>query len=209
MTSLKYLADHINDSLEASYRVTNALDPESDTPEIRIAYDAQTVLTLLKYALEHPDQEDLSTNFGPITRDALQDLLRRITLAQDREFNQRLLAIALDITLPEQFSVIVGRDQEVPNGRFYFQIRCWRMDVITKEMGYGFGGKAYLSPHQTDNELVQTIFGLYKGYWEHEARESFEYKQRRVFGPHISTDALWSVARKVDVRSARHVEDSK
>lgn len=126
---------------------------------------------------------------------------------EDREFLGRLGDILDDITLPENFSVVIGRDGENDPGRFYFQIKCWRMDVITKEMGHGYGGKAYLSPHATKSELVQTIFGLYKGYLEHEARETFEYRGRRVFGPHMDVDAVWDVARKVDVRSAQHVED--
>lgn len=206
-----YLRDlnyRIEDALEKSYD-TVTLIGDDRSPAADVANNAQTLLTLIAYATNNPEQEDLSPNFGQITKEALQHYMRRITFQEDRAFNQRLLAIALDVNLPEQFSVIVGRDPEHAPGRFYFQIRCWRMDVITKEMGFGFGGKAYLSPHQTDNELVQTIFGLYKGYWEHEARESFEYRERRVFGPHISTEALWSVARKVDVRSAKHVEDQR
>lgn len=123
-------------------------------------------------------------------------------------FQDRLVKIGFDILLAENFSLTVGSDHQDPNGRFYFQIRCWREDVITGEMGYGYGGKAYLSPHMTDSELVQIAFGLYKGYYEHEARETFRYKARRVFGPHISVEALWEVARRVDVRSAAHVEDT-
>jgi len=130
-----------------------------------------------------------------------------MNLTERDEFFDRLNRIRNDIDLGMNCSVKIGEDEEIPNGRFYFQIKCWRKDVITGEMGYGFGGKAYLSPHATDSELVQTIFGLYKGYWEHEARENFIYKGVRPFGPHISTEALVSVARKVDVRSAKHVDD--
>lgn len=128
-------------------------------------------------------------------------------IKQTPDFYTRLLTLAGEVTLAPNFVILVGRDNENPSGRFYFQIRCWRKDVITGEMGYGFGGKAYLSEHATDSELVQTIFGLYKGYYEHEARETFQWRDRRVFGPHISTEALWEVARRVDVRSAKHVED--
>lgn len=126
-------------------------------------------------------------------------------------FSQRLLRIKDNITLPDNFELRIGFDGDDPAdpnaGRFFFQIRCWRMDVITKEMGYGYGGKAYLSPHATESELVQTAFGLYKGYLEHEARETFEWRGRRVFGPHMDVNAVWEVARRVDVRSAQHVED--
>lgn len=122
----------------------------------------------------------------------------------DEQFNERLRRIRKDVTLAEGFDVRIGEDR---GQRYYFQITCWRRDVITGEMGTGYGGKAYLSEHATDSELVQTIFGLYKGYWEHEARETFTYRGRRIYGPHIDANALWEVARRVDVRSAKHVED--
>lgn len=123
----------------------------------------------------------------------------------DEDFGDRLLRIHADIDLSMECILHVGYDEE--GSRYYFQVHCWRMDVITGQMGWGYGGKAYLSPHATDSELVQTAFGLYKAYWEHEARETFQYKGKRVFGPHISVEALLTVASKVDVRSAQHVED--
>lgn len=133
-------------------------------------------------------------------------------------FERRLEAIVHSISLGMNCDLMVGKDDAFydqygePDGRFYFQITCWRLDTITGEMGRGTGGKAYLSPHATDSELIQTAFGLYKSYWEHEARETFVLYDsagagRRPFGPHIDTWALWSVARKVDVRSARHEGD--
>lgn len=94
-------------------------------------------------------------------------------------------------------------------GEHFVQIQCWRRDTITGEMGWGYGGKAWPSQHASDSEIIQMIFGLYKSYWEHEARETFIWRGRRPFGPHISTEALWSVARQVDVRSAKHVEDRR
>jgi hypothetical protein len=130
------------------------------------------------------------------------------TLTETETFGARLERIAGEISLPKQFTIHIGH--EINNGgRRYFQIRCEREDVITGEWGTGYGGKAYLSEHASDSELVQTIFGLYKAYWEHEARETFHWRGRRVFGPHISTEALWEVARRVDIRSARHTEDQQ
>lgn len=122
-------------------------------------------------------------------------------------FPDRLMRIAADVELAEHFAIVVRQDEAHNGGRWFYQIQCWRKDAITGEMGLGYGGKAYLSPHATDSELVQTIFGLYKGYWEHEARETFTWRGRRIFGPHLNVEALWSIARKVDVRSANHVED--
>lgn len=132
----------------------------------------------------------------------------------EEDFHERLTRIVADITLGMDCSVVIGHEQAwdidgADMSRYFFQIQCWRRDVMTGEMGLGYGGKAYLSPHATDSELIQIAFGLYKGYWEHEARENFQWRGRRVFGPHISTEALWEVARRVDVRSAKHVEDQR
>lgn len=115
-------------------------------------------------------------------------------------FTQRLLRIVAEVQLAENFEVLIKKDDIRDSGRYYFQIQCYRKDVVTGEMGYGKGGEAYLSPFATDSELVQTIFGLYKGYWEHEARETFEWRGRRVFGPHIATEALWDIALRTNAR---------
>lgn len=130
------------------------------------------------------------------------------------DFKERLSRIRDDIELGMNCSLVIGTEEAwdidgADKSRLFFQIQCYRQDAITKEMGLGYGGKAYLSPHATDSELIQTAFGLYKSYWEHEARETFIWRERRPFGPHISTEALWEVARRVDVRSARHVEDRR
>ena len=119
---------------------------------------------------------------------------------------ERLARIISEIELGMECEVRLGGSDE---GRWFVQIMCNRVDVITKVEGWGYGGKAYPSEHASDSEIVQMIFGLYKGYWEHEARENFEWRGRRVFGPHISTEAMWEVARRVDLRSANHVEDVK
>jgi hypothetical protein len=118
-------------------------------------------------------------------------------------FLERLQEVAADITLGMECQVRVEED---PKGCFV-QIKCWRRDVITGEWDWGYGGKAYPSEHATLSELTQMIFGLYRAYWEHEVRETFEYQGLRVYGPHISVEALMTVARKVDVRSAQHIED--
>lgn len=117
----------------------------------------------------------------------------------------RLSRISGDIQLGMRCIVIVGHTEGKGD---YVQIECLRRDVITGKLEPGRGGKAYPSEHATESEIVQMIFGLYKGYWEHEARENFQWRGRRVFGPHISTEALWDVAQRVDVRSQRHEEDS-
>lgn len=133
----------------------------------------------------------------------------------DETFYERLNRLRDRVRLGMRCRLLIGKDDAFfdaegnPDGRWYFQIECDRIDAITGKEGTGRGGKAYLSPHATDSELFQTMFGLYKSYWEHEARETFTLDGLRPFGPHISTEALLTVSRRVDVRSAQHVEDRK
>ena len=123
-----------------------------------------------------------------------------------QKFLNRLTNLLEEIKLGKNFEVFFEQDREIKDGRMYFQIRFLRPDIITGIEEWGYGGKAYLSPHMTRNELVQTVFGLYKSFWEHEARETFTYRGRCVFGLHMDVDEVWKVSRKVDVRSAQHKE---
>jgi hypothetical protein len=119
---------------------------------------------------------------------------------RDVEFQQRVQSIVDDVALPENYRVIFERDKKNPDGRFYLQIACQRPDTFTGVMGEGRGGKKYLTEHVSKSEVVGTLMGLYLAYVEHEARETFLYKGRRVFGPHIDVDALWEVAERTDAR---------
>lgn len=103
--------------------------------------------------------------------DLIEELLAALEqqYATPQESIDRYYRIAGEVTLAPNFRVLIRQDQEMPFGRWYYQIQCHRADVITGIWGEGFSGKAYLTPHASDNELVQTIFGLYKGYWEHES----------------------------------------
>ena len=98
---------------------------------------------------------------------------------------------AAEISLPENFEVLIKPDAALDNGRWYYQIKCLRPDTFTGKLEYGYSGKSYLSPHAVLGELVQTVWGLYQGYLMHEARESFLWRGRRIFGPHIDLEALW------------------
>jgi hypothetical protein len=93
----------------------------------------------------------------------------------------------------------VGLD---PKGdRVFMQVQCWRPDTNDGHYAWGGGGKSYLSQHMTDSEIVQGAFGLFKAYEEHEAREGFTYMGRRIYGPHMDIEMLWTVADHLDVRT--------
>lgn len=105
------------------------------------------------------------------------------------------------ITYKPGYRLICRADQKDPwRGRLYFQVECERPDVFTGEMGVGRGGKAYLSEHMTESELVRVAFGLFKAYEEHETREWFKYRDVAVFNPHIEINALMKAATNLDFR---------
>jgi hypothetical protein len=98
----------------------------------------------------------------------------------------------------EGYRVFVG---ETDGMRYpYVQVQHYRADTNTGEMGWGGGGKAYVSEWATDSEIFQMVLGLFIAYETHEVREAFLVDGRRVFGPHISTYALMEVCDRLDVR---------
>lgn len=84
--------------------------------------------------------------------------------------------------------------------QYYLQVECERIDITTGRMGVGRGGTYVVEPGATLSEVVQAVFGLVRNYEEHEAREWFKYRGRRVFGPHMDVEALWTVAKQTDAR---------
>lgn len=99
---------------------------------------------------------------------------------------------------PETYQIYVGvtAGMKYP----YVQVRCWRADTNTGEMGWGGGGKAYVSEWATESEILQMVLGLAMAYETHEVREAFRVDGKRIYGPHISSDALAEVCDRLDAR---------
>ena len=88
------------------------------------------------------------------------------------------------------------------------QVRIPRPDTFTGEWGLGGGGKYYVSPYSTEDEIVKKCFAACMAYAEHEVREGFNWKGRRVFGPHIGLDALWEAAPQTTFRDPPQQEST-
>lgn len=85
-------------------------------------------------------------------------------------------------------------------GNLWVQVGTWRPDTYTNIAELGKGGQAYVSEFATHDEVVKKIFGMILDYVEHEVREGFKWRKRRVFNPHVTIEALWSVALKSNWR---------
>jgi hypothetical protein len=108
--------------------------------------------------------------------------------------------IVEQIQYKPDYKLLCKRDRKDPEGRVYLQVECSRPDAITGIVDVGRGGKAYLSEHMTEGEVVRKAFGLFMAYEEHECREFFKWDKRAIFGPHIDPHALWEVANKREHR---------
>ena len=109
--------------------------------------------------------------------------------------------VADNITYKDGYELLLLQDKILGSeGRWYYQVQCLRPDAITGCLGYGRGGKSYLSPNVTRSELITKAFGLFKSYEEHECREFFKYQGKQPFGPHIDVMALLEVCDRTEHR---------
>jgi len=86
---------------------------------------------------------------------------------------------------------------------FWVQVGTQRPCAYSGELSIGKSGKAYISSHATDDEIVKKVFGLCIAYVEHEMREGFHYKKKKLFNPHISLKALLGVASQTNYRNKK------
>jgi hypothetical protein len=75
--SIDVLSEPVKQAYEASFALTENLVDE-DGPIAELAYNTQSILNLLHYALEHPEQENLADNFGQLTLEAMDYFYQRI-----------------------------------------------------------------------------------------------------------------------------------
>lgn len=92
---------------------------------------------------------------------------------------------------------VSGTDSDNPEVQWAFLGR----DADTGTLEWQYGRKYRLSKHMTEGEVVQTMFAAALAAEEHEARESFLYRSKRVFNPHLSIDALLSRADMTEKRA--------
>lgn len=94
--------------------------------------------------------------------------------------------------LDRVWKFFVGAD----GSRLYLQVHF----SVSASGEHWTGRKWLLSPRMTKSEIVQTAFKAVLTAVEHETRELFTYKGKRIFGPHFDVDALEQICDRLDVR---------
>jgi hypothetical protein len=100
----------------------------------------------------------------------------------------------------KDWTLIFGNDptrNNAPYLQWAFDALCPKTNTVSRQTSR----KWYLSSFMTESELVLTAFKAALTAEEHECREHFKYKARRIFNPHISVEALIAVCHIEDVRS--------
>lgn len=84
--------------------------------------------------------------------------------------------------------------------RWYLQVGMVCVDSETGDQRFYSGGKYYISPHSTRDEIIKKCLTACIQFMEHEVREGFLYSGRAIFGPHITLEALFVAAECTEER---------
>lgn len=76
-----------------------------------------------------------------------------------------------------------------PHG-WFLQVRYIEADVDTGEPAEQLSRKWLVEPTDTEGSVVRTAYAAISRSYAHVVAEHFLYKGKRVFGPHISLDAM-------------------
>lgn len=74
--------------------------------------------------------------------------------------------------------------------RPWLQVRFEDQCTATGAQSVQHGRKWMLSVHMSKSEIVQTALKAVLTAVEHEAREAFTYRGKRIFGPHFDVEEL-------------------
>lgn len=88
-----------------------------------------------------------------------------------------------------QYSTNTFQVEEIATG-FHIWIAGVQEDTYTGKPAMQEGRKWFVSNHCKPSDVVRTAFKAVSTWAEHEARESFKYKNVRVFSPHLNLEAL-------------------
>jgi hypothetical protein len=81
-------------------------------------------------------------------------------------------------------------DVSVEESRMYLRATFFAPCAVTGTRSLQFTRKWYVSHEATRSEIVQTALKCVLTSLEHEARETFTYRGRAIFGPHFDVEQL-------------------
>lgn len=104
-------------------------------------------------------------------------------------------AILADVKVPEFEFEIIESAAGLGTPVIFLRGRYREGNIVTGDIEDQFTAKWLMSVHMVKSEVVQKAFKCYVTSLEHQAREHFLYRGRRIFGPHFDVDSLWEICR--------------
>ncbi len=111
--------------------------------------------------------------------------------------NQEVHEIVNSIKYKDNWKIVLDEEE----GRLFLRWRFLAKCVKSKAEGWVYGRTWRLSKFMTESELVQTALMAALAVEEHEAREHFLYKGKRVFNPHIDVNKMLEICEFEDGRA--------
>lgn len=124
----------------------------------------------------------------PVFTDIADGTRYCIKLVKELEGSITLSKIS-EVLSEVKFSNHVFEVEEAPGG-FHIWISGIEPDTYTGKMELQEGRKWFVRAKSTPSDVVRTAFKAVATWAEHEMRESFKYKDVRVFSPHLDLDKL-------------------
>lgn len=90
--------------------------------------------------------------------------------------------------------VYIDRDTEHLNHVWFVQARLWRPDATTGIEDWGEGSKVLIENTMSEGQVVKRCFVAMRDFAEHEVREGFKWKGRKVLSPHVDITAMYDAA---------------
>lgn len=107
---------------------------------------------------------------------------------------EMLAATRTDIRVHPTIGAVANETCDRPIFHTWFVQAClWRTDCDSGEDGWGYGSQLMVVSMMSVDEIVRKFFVAARDYAEHEVREAFEYRGRKILGPHIGVHSLWEV----------------
>lgn len=113
--------------------------------------------------------------------------------------NQDEIRSILDDIKFNDWKFFLGMEED----RMYLQIKVDGKDNLTGEPVKWSGRKWFISPYMVKSEIVGTAWMAVQTCMMHEMRESFTYKGKMTYNPHINVDHLVEIMSRPDATEER------
>lgn len=121
-------------------------------------------------------------------------------VTRQRRRTDEVSRIVARVTAPQNRGFVVN----VQDGQIFLQVEGYVRDLTDptgedSTFGWQRGSRQWVSPAAKESDIFRMMLAMLIAFDEHETREAFLVDGVRVFGPHVTIDALKHVAHVTEV----------